>query len=93
MTATSDLPAHWKVRQKPASLEARFEFDDFATLRDFLDDIAEHAETLAHHPNISFGRSHVSLIIYAQEISLGDIDFTLAKQIEASFITHTQSKV
>lgn len=92
MTSTSNLPAHWKVKQKPATLEARFEFDDFATLRDFLDDIAEHAERLEHHPNISFGRSHVSLIIYAQQNTLGDIDFTLANAIEASFVTHTQSK-
>jgi hypothetical protein len=31
------MNTRWKQKDKPGSLEARFEFDDFGTLRDFLD--------------------------------------------------------
>ncbi len=75
----------WKLKKKPASLEARFEFDDFETLRTFLDDMAEKAEHLNHHPNISFGREHVSVIIYSQAQELQDVDFALADGIDEGF--------
>lgn len=76
----------WKQKDKPASLEARFEFQSFDNLRSFLDELAEHAESLDHHPNISFGRSHASVIIYAKGgDALGDVDFNLAKGIDDSF--------
>jgi len=75
----------WKQKDKPASLEARFDFDDFEKLRAFLDDIAEVAESVGHHPNISFSRQHVSIIIYAKEASLSDVDFALVQGIDESF--------
>lgn len=75
----------WKTKDKPASLEARFEFGDFQTLRSFLDDMAEQAETLNHHPNISFGRTHVSVIIYSNTNALNDTDLALASGIDACF--------
>jgi len=75
----------WKQKDKPASLEARFEFDSFENLRSFLDELAEHAESLDHHRNISFGRRHASVIIYAKDGSLGDVDFALVKGIDESF--------
>jgi len=75
----------WKIKQKPPSMEARFEFSDFETLRTFLDKVADHAEQLKHHPNISFGRSHASIIIYSTGEALGDVDYALAKGIDDSF--------
>ncbi|MGC9386758.1 MAG: 4a-hydroxytetrahydrobiopterin dehydratase [Hydrogenovibrio sp.] len=75
----------WKSKAKPASLEARFEFEDFSILRRFLDDLADQAERLEHHPNISFGRNHVSVIIYSQAESLQDVDYALADSIDAAF--------
>lgn len=75
----------WKQKDKPASAEARFEFDNFDTLRTFLDEVAEHAESLDHHPNISFGKSHASLIIYAKDESLSEVDFDLVNRIDESF--------
>lgn len=75
----------WKVKTKPASLEARFEFDDFEKLRGFLDELADEAEKLDHHPNISFGREHASVIIYSKADALQDIDYALAKSMDESF--------
>lgn len=75
----------WKQKDKPGSLEAKFIFDSYDILREFLDDVADVAETVGHHPNLSFGREHVSVIIYAQGESLGDIEFALAKGIDEAF--------
>lgn len=75
----------WKLKEKPASMEARFEFPNFDKLRSFLDELAEQADLLDHHPNISFGRGHVSVIIYSQKEALADLDFALAKGIDEGF--------
>ncbi|QBZ82869.1 Putative pterin-4-alpha-carbinolamine dehydratase [Hydrogenovibrio crunogenus] len=75
----------WKLKKKPASLEARFEFNDFEKLRAFLDELAEQADLLDHHPNISFGRGHASVIIYSNSEELTEIDYALAKGIDEGF--------
>ncbi|BBP44931.1 hypothetical protein THMIRHAS_24340 [Thiosulfatimonas sediminis] len=81
----------WKQRDKAGTLEARYEFASFDVLREFLDEVAEVAETVGHHPNLSFGREHVSVIIYAHEQSgLSDIDFALAQGIDGALLKVTQ---
>ncbi|MDX1352751.1 MAG: 4a-hydroxytetrahydrobiopterin dehydratase [Thiomicrorhabdus sp.] len=75
----------WKAKLKPASLETRFEFKDFSILRLFLDELAQQADLLDHHPNISFGRGHVSVMIYSKSDELQTIDFTLAKGIDEGY--------
>ena len=77
-------------KDKPASLETRFEFDSFEKLRSFLDGIADESERLDHHANISFGREHVALIIYAKTGTLEKIDFDLAEGIDKRFQHVTQ---
>lgn len=76
----------WKSKKQPASLEARFEFSSFEKLRVFLDELAEQADLLDHHPNISFGKSHASVIIYSKTEELNEVDFALAKGIEEGFL-------
>ncbi len=75
----------WKQKAKPASLETKFEFEEYEVLRGFLDDLAEVAEKLDHHPNLSFGRTHVSVIIYSTEDELRDVDIALAEGIDECF--------
>lgn len=79
------MSERWKLKAKPASMEARFEFESFQVLRVFLDEIAEVAESLNHHPNLSFAKSHVSVIIYSQSDELDETDKSLAKSIDESF--------
>jgi len=80
------MSERWKVKKRAGTLEARFEFDDYDVMRDFLDDVADVTEKLDHHPNISFSRSHVSIIIYSQEGGeLSDLDHQLAHDIEECF--------
>ena len=75
----------WKQKKSPASLEAKFEFEEYEVLRGFLDDLADVAEKLDHHPNLSFGRTHVSAIIYSTEDELRDVDIALAEGIDECF--------
>lgn len=75
----------WKQKKSPASLETRFNFDDYDKLRTFLDELAEVAENLEHHPNISFSKSHVSVIIYSTSDELNDVDVALADGIDKCF--------
>jgi 4a-hydroxytetrahydrobiopterin dehydratase len=78
----------WKQKTKPGSLENKFVFDEYEVLRAFLDDIAELSEKLDHHPNLSFGRTHVSVIIYSTEDELRDVDLALAEGIDECFEKH-----
>lgn len=80
------MNARWKQKKNPASLETKFNFDDYETLRTFLDDIADVAEKLNHHPtNLGFGRTHVSVIISSTDDELRDIDTALAEGIDECF--------
>lgn len=79
------MNARWKQKKSPASLEAKFEFEEYEVLRTFLDDLADVAEKLDHHPNLSFGRTHVSVIIYSTEDELRDVDTALAEGIDECF--------
>jgi len=75
----------WKQKKKPVSLDTRFDFDDYDVLRTFLDEAAEVSERLDHHANISFGRTHVSIIIYSSGEELSDLDIALANGIDECF--------
>jgi pterin-4a-carbinolamine dehydratase len=77
--------SRWKQKKNPASLEAKFEFEEYDVLRTFLDDLADVAEKLDHHPNLSFGRTHVSAIIYSTGDELRDVDIALAEGIDECF--------
>lgn len=81
----------WKSKKKPPALDARFNFEDFEVLRAFLDEIADDAERLEHHPNISFGRERVSVVIYSTSDELSDIDHQLANAIDDSYDRVTES--
>lgn len=75
----------WKVKKKPASVEARFEFESFDNLRSFLDVLADKADALEHHPNISFGKTHASVIIYSRSPELDKVDYELVEAIDKAF--------
>lgn len=71
----------WKESKNASSLEAKFVFDGYGSLRDFLDKVAEVTEEMGVHPNISFGRDFASLIIYAQAETLSFQERSLADKI------------
>jgi pterin-4a-carbinolamine dehydratase len=75
----------WKARAKPDSLEAKFVFSGYQSLRDFLDDVAQEAEKRAVHPNVSFGRDYASLVIYPLAEALGEQEKALAEAIDKAY--------
>lgn len=61
----------WTERSRPARLERRLAFADYDALRDFLDALATLSEASGLYPDISFGRTSVSLCIQAEEGAAG----------------------
>lgn len=58
------MSQNWKARTRPARLERRVEFSDFEETRDFLDRAAELAKSHGNYPDMSFGRTYVSITLY-----------------------------
>lgn len=76
---------NWKVSRTATSLESKYVFENYSTLRDFLDDVAELTEEMAIHPNISFGRDYASFVIHAVGEGLSDKEQQLATKIDEIF--------
>jgi pterin-4a-carbinolamine dehydratase len=57
----------WQERPRPARLECRFEFENYAALSDFLDNAAGISEREGLYPDISFGRDYVNVTIHADD--------------------------
>lgn len=56
----------WKHRQKPVRLEKRVEFDDYEQIREFLEQSADYSEKEGYYPDMSFGRTFVSMTLYPE---------------------------
>lgn len=69
---TGDAP---KIRKS-------FEFDDFVTAIEFVNDVAEVAEREAHHPNLEIDYNVVTVTVWTHAIDgLSENDFILAAKI------------
>ncbi len=77
----------WRHKNRPESLEKRFEFESYEKTRDFLDALGDFCEKVNRFPDISFGKTYANLTIRPlenyerEEISLNDNDF--AGQIDS----------
>ena len=58
---------NWKERKRPVRLERRFEFSNYDETRDFLDLTADLSEANDYFPDMSFGRTHVSMTLHLEE--------------------------
>jgi pterin-4a-carbinolamine dehydratase len=58
---------HWKERLSPARLERRFEFAGYEETRTFLDRAAALSKSMEVYPDVSFGRTYVSMTLYLDE--------------------------
>ncbi len=61
------MKGQWQERVRPVRLERRYEFDDYASLRDFLDRAAELSEREGLYPDMGFGRDYVNVTIHVDE--------------------------
>jgi len=76
-----ELDVNWTVAGEN-TLTRVFNFDDFRSALDFVNQVGEQAEEANHHPEIelSYGKVVVSLSTHS-EGGLTDKDFELAAQI------------
>lgn len=74
----------WQERGRPARLERRYEFDNYQTLRDFLDRAAELSEREGLYPDMGFGRDYVNMTIHSDESSgaLESLQYRLAEALD-----------
>ena len=74
----------WQERTRPVRLERRYEFQDYSTLRDFLDRAAELSEREGLYPDMGFGRDYVNITIHVEEgdEALGDNQHRFAELLD-----------
>lgn len=75
----------WQERIRPARLEKRYEFANYASLRDFLDRAAEVSEREGLFPDMGFGRDYVNVTIHSDENTnqIGELQRRLATEFDA----------
>ncbi|MGB5305359.1 MAG: 4a-hydroxytetrahydrobiopterin dehydratase [Gammaproteobacteria bacterium] len=82
----------WQERTRPVRLERRYEFQDYSTLRNFLDRAAELSERESLYPDMGFGRDYVNITIHVEEgvEELSNEQHRFARQLDqlASETTH-----
>jgi 4a-hydroxytetrahydrobiopterin dehydratase len=77
----AQVPA-WEVVDEH-HLRRRFEFTNFRAAQEFVNRIAEVAETEGHHPDVCFGWGYSELTIHTHAIGgLSESDFVLAAKID-----------
>ena len=80
-TALSGLN-DWKI--EGVNLKKRFKFADFAESLAFINKVGAIAESLDHHPDITFGWGYAEFAITTHDTGgLTQNDFDLAKAIES----------
>ena len=66
-----------------AEISKTYEFDDFTSAMEFVNDVARLADRYDHHPDIDIRYNKVSLTLSTHsEGGLTNLDFTLANDIE-----------
>lgn len=69
-------------------LVRRFEFEDFAEAMEFVNRVADLAESEGHHPNIAIDYRRVTFTVWTHAIDdLSESDFILAAKIDDLYET------
>ena len=76
-------PEGWQVQVKPPVMTRRFQFEDYAATRRFLDRLAALSEQIGYYPDLNFARTHVNVSVAASEQTLGPNEFSFAGAVDA----------
>ncbi|MBT8120756.1 MAG: 4a-hydroxytetrahydrobiopterin dehydratase [Gammaproteobacteria bacterium] len=79
------MSQQWQERTRPVRLERRYEFQDYHTLRDFLDKAAELSEEVDLYPDMGFGRDYVNITIHLEEgvEKISDMQHEFASKLDS----------
>jgi len=83
----------WQERIRPVRLERRYEFADYNSLRNFLDEAADVSEREGLFPDMGFGKDYVNITIHSDETSdnLGESQLKLADEYDALFVKQAKA--
>ncbi len=73
----------WQKQDLPPMLTRRFEFESYGMTRQFLDAVAKLSEEAALYPNLSFGKTYVSVTIDSDGKKIGPDAVSLAQKIDS----------
>ena len=73
----------WQRQDLPPILSRRFEFATYPETRSFLDGVAKLAEEAKHYPNLSFGKTYVSVTLDEDGKKISPETVALAQKIDA----------
>ena len=77
----SEVPG-WELRDNATKIERTFKFGDFVSALNFVNKVAELAESEGHHPDISFGWGYCHILFYTHKIGgLHENDFIMAAKV------------
>ena len=78
------MSQQWQERARPERLERRYQFEDYASLRDFLERAAELSEREGLYPDMGFGKDYVNMTIHGDDDdkTLGDQQRRLAQKLD-----------
>ena len=79
------MSQQWQERTRPVRLERRYEFQDYNTLRDFLDKAAEVSEEVDLYPDMGFGRDYVNITIHLEDgvETISDLQREFASRLDS----------
>ena len=75
----------WNQKESPLRIEKRFEFENFQYISKFMALVDELCKAQNIYPNISFGKTFVSITIFIEEGKLDSLENDFAKNIDIIF--------
>jgi len=74
----------WEARERPPMLFRRFDFEDYAATRAFLDALEKLSKEQSYYPDLSFASKHVNVTVQARDgQALTPPDFEFATRVTA----------
>ncbi len=77
----AEIPG-WNLAETSSRIERKFKFKNFLESLDFVNKVGALAEQEGHHPDISFGWGHCTVVFYTHKIKgLHENDFIMAAKV------------
>lgn len=78
-----EVSVDWEVVEDGHKIKRKFKFKDFKQAMDFVNKVAEVAESEQHHPNIEIFYNIVNLTLWTHAIAgLSENDFIIAAKVD-----------
>ena len=75
----------WNKRESPLRIEKRFEFEEYSRISKFMKMVDELCKEKNIFPNISFGKTFVSITIFINSEKLTDDEKDFSNQIDGFY--------